>query len=92
MRGGPTCWTSGVVGLVLRRVGIPAGPVVLGFLLGPLAEANLRRAMLIGTPVEFLTRPIATVLLLLALGSLVWPVVARRRAARSGARANGADS
>lgn len=82
----------GVVGLVLRRVGIPAGPVVLGFLLGPLAEANLRRAMLIGTPVEFLTRPIATVLLVLALGSLVWPVVARRRAARSGARADGADA
>lgn len=65
----------GVIGVVLRRVGIPAGPVVLGFLLGPLAESNLRRAMLIGTPDEFLTRPIAAVLLLLALGSLLWPSI-----------------
>ncbi|WP_309224377.1 tripartite tricarboxylate transporter permease [Propioniciclava sp. MC1683] len=73
-------WTAvqmlvfGVVGLVLRRVGMPAGPVVLGFLLGPLAEANLRRAMLIGSPVELLTRPISLVLLLIAAGSLLWPV------------------
>ena len=69
----------GIVGLLLRRVGIPAGPVVLGFLLGPLAEANLRRAMIIGEPIEFVTsRPIATVLLLLAFASLLWPVVSRR--------------
>lgn len=73
-------WTAvqmlvfGVVGLVLRRVGMPAGPVVLGFLLGPLAEANLRRAMLIGSPVELLTRPISLVLLLIAAGSLLWPL------------------
>lgn len=73
----------GILGLVLRRVGIPAGPVVLGFLLGPLAEANLRRAMLIGSPVEFLTRPIATILLILALGSLLWPIVSKQLKKRS---------
>ena len=67
----------GVVGLILRRVGIPAGPIVLGFLLGPLAEANLRRALVIGTPVEMLTRPISLVLLLLAAASLFWPIVKR---------------
>ncbi|GAB3810798.1 tripartite tricarboxylate transporter permease [Tessaracoccus terricola] len=78
----------GVVGLLLRRVGIPAGPVVLGFLLGPLAEANLRRAMLIGQPIEFLTnRPIATVLLALALGSLFWPIISKRLKARAAKRA-----
>lgn len=65
----------GVVGLILRRVGIPAGPIVLGFLLGPLAESNLRRALLIGEPVELLTRPISLVLLLLAAASLLWPVI-----------------
>ena len=74
----------GVVGLILRRVGIPAGPIVLGFLLGPLAESNLRRALLIGEPVELLTRPISLVLLLLAAASLLWPVIRkafdRRRA------------
>lgn len=69
----------GILGLVLRRVGIPAGPVVLGFLLGPLAEANLRRALLIGQPHEFLTRPIALILLLVAAAALLWPLVRRQR-------------
>jgi putative tricarboxylic transport membrane protein len=65
----------GVLGLALRRVGIPAGPIVLGFLLGPLAESNLRRALVIGHPVEMLTRPISLVLLLLAAASLFWPII-----------------
>ncbi|MFV0296458.1 MAG: tripartite tricarboxylate transporter permease, partial [Hyphomicrobiaceae bacterium] len=69
----------GVLGLILRRVGIPAGPVVLGFLLGPLAEANLRRALLIGEPHEFLTRPISLILLVVAAGALLWPMVRRKR-------------
>lgn len=77
----------GVVGLILRRVGIPAGPIVLGFLLGPLAESNLRRALLIGEPVELLIRPISLVLLLLAAASLLWPVIRkavdRRRRAKA---------
>lgn len=73
----------GVIGLLLRRLGLPAGPVVLGFLLGPLAEANARRALLIGDPTGFVTHPIALGLLLLALGSLIWPQLkGRLRAAR----------
>ena len=65
----------GMIGLLLRRVGLPAGPVVLGFLLGPLAEANARRALLIGDLSGFLTHPFAAGFLLLALGSLIWPQV-----------------
>ncbi|MFV0407597.1 MAG: tripartite tricarboxylate transporter permease [Propioniciclava sp.] len=71
----------GVLGLVLRRVGIPAGPVVLGFLLGPLAEANLRRALLIGEPHEFFTRPISLILLVVAGAALLWPMIRRRPSA-----------
>ena len=77
----------GVVGLILRRVGIPAGPIVLGFLLGPLAESNLRRAFLIGEPVELLTRPISLVLLLLAAASLLLPVIRKAVDRRRGAKA-----
>ena len=40
----------GIIGLGLKRAGIPAGPVVLGLLLGPIAEGNLRRALVIGGP------------------------------------------
>lgn len=77
----------GVIGLFFRRVGIPVAPIVLGFILGPLAEASLRRAVLIGHPIELVTRPISLVLLLLAVGSLFWPVIKRvldrRRAVKS---------
>lgn len=65
----------GLLGLAFRRVGVPAGPVVLGFILGPLAESNLRRALLIDDVTGFLTRPIAMVLLVLAVASLVWPMI-----------------
>ncbi|HPZ48456.1 MAG TPA: tripartite tricarboxylate transporter permease, partial [Propionibacteriaceae bacterium] len=65
----------GLLGLAFRRVGVPAGPVVLGFILGPLAESNLRRALLIDDVTGFLTRPIAIVLLVLAVASLVWPMI-----------------
>ncbi|QPK81960.1 tripartite tricarboxylate transporter permease [Schaalia sp. ZJ405] len=68
----------GLLGLLLRRIGVPAGPVVLGFLLGPLAESNLRRAMLIGPPTEFITRPISLILLICTVAGLVWPTIARQ--------------
>jgi putative tricarboxylic transport membrane protein len=79
----------GLLGLGFRRVGVPAGPVVLGFILGPLAEANLRRALLIDDVTGFLTRPIAIVLIVLAIASLVWPMVRDARSKRTVASAEG---
>ena len=79
----------GLLGLGFRRLGVPAGPVVLGFILGPLAEANLRRALLIDDLGGFLTRPIAIVLILLAIASLVWPVVRDARNKRRPVAAEG---
>ncbi len=76
----------GVIGLGFRRLGLPAGPVVLGFLLGPLAEANLRRALLIDDISGFLTRPIAVALLALAVGALVWPLITAKRKEKAAAR------
>lgn len=78
---------AGVVGLVMKRTGFPAGPVVLGLLLGPLAESNLRRALLIDGPAILVTQPISLVLLLLAAVSLILPIVAKVRGARRGERA-----
>lgn len=78
---------AGVVGLVMKRTGFPAGPVVLGLLLGPLAESNLRRALLIDGPASLVTQPISLVLLLLAAVSLVLPIAAKVRGARRGERA-----
>jgi putative tricarboxylic transport membrane protein len=75
--------TAGVAGFVLRKAGFPMGPLVLGLILGPMAESNLRRALVVsqGDPSIFITRPIAAVLLGAALLSLVWPLL-RRRAVR----------
>lgn len=75
-----TMMVAGVVGLGLKRVGIPAGPVVLGLLLGPLAEANLRRALVIGGPGELVSSSISVVLLALIALVLIGTLVRRFRA------------
>ncbi|MBB3915602.1 TctA family transporter [Rhizobium fabae] len=48
-------------------------PLLLGFVLGPLLEENLRRAMILsrGDPSTFITRPISATLLAIALAVLI---------------------
>ena len=75
----------GVLGFVWIRLGCSPAPILLGFVLGPVLEENLRRALVVsrGDPSVFVTRPIslvfvvATVLILVAAS----PAVRRRRAA-----------
>lgn len=74
-----TMLVFGVVGLVLKRTGIPAGPVVLGLLLGPLAESNLRRALVIGGPPELVSSWISIALLTLTAVVLVLTIVSKFR-------------
>lgn len=56
----------GVLGYMFRKAKCEPGPLLLGFVLGPLLEANLRRALLIsqGDPSVFIERPISLTLLL----------------------------
>ncbi|HET8680112.1 MAG TPA: tripartite tricarboxylate transporter permease [bacterium] len=63
----------GVIGLALGELGYPVAPLVLGFILGPMAEDNLRRGLTLtgGDPTPFLTRPISLVLVALLLTSVV---------------------
>src|SRR5262244_1233966 len=58
----------GVVGYWLVKHDFEPAPMLLGFVLGPLLEENLRRAMLIarGDPSTFVTRPISAALMALA--------------------------
>lgn len=69
----------GLVGLFLRRYRVPAGPVVLGLILGELAESNLRRALEIGGVANILTSPIAMGLLAVSVLGLTVPAIRRRR-------------
>jgi putative tricarboxylic transport membrane protein len=63
----------GLVGYWLSKHDFEPAPMLLGFVLGPLMEENLRRAMLIarGDPSTFLTRPISAGLLAVAVLLLV---------------------
>ena len=74
----------GIVGYGLVKLGCEPAPLLLGFVLGPLLEEHLRRAMIIshGDPTVFLTRPISAALLAAALVALVLAVLPTIRAKR----------
>ncbi|NUB45247.1 tripartite tricarboxylate transporter permease [Fertoebacter nigrum] len=63
----------GLLGYVLLKLRCEPAPLLLGFVLGPMLEENLRRAMILGRgdPTTFLTRPISLTLLILSLAVLV---------------------
>lgn len=74
----------GVFGYALRKLEFEPAPLLLGFVLGPMLEENLRRTMLLsqGDASVFLTRPISGSLLVVAtllLLLLLLPAVRRRR-------------
>lgn len=81
-----------VLGLFMESLGFPVAPMVLGYVLGPIAEASLRRALLIADfdLVAVLTRPITGALLVLALASAVYPLLRGRRPAAARTVSEGA--
>jgi putative tricarboxylic transport membrane protein len=68
-------YTMGVMGFLMRRYDFPTAPVIIGMILGPLAEQNFRQAMTIsqGDMMTFLTKPISASLLALAVLALIGP-------------------
>ena len=71
----------GLLGYVLRRFGYPIAPVVVGLILGPMAEKSLRQALQIsqGNPLALFHSPIAIILWLLALTAVLLPLYLRMR-------------
>jgi putative tricarboxylic transport membrane protein len=69
----------GVAGYVMRRRSIPVAPAIIGLILGPMAEQQLRRALAIaeGSPAVFVTRPISATLLATAALFLLGPLLLR---------------
>ncbi|WP_029089411.1 tripartite tricarboxylate transporter permease [Brevibacterium album] len=74
----------GIVGFVLKRMDFELGPLILGFILGPILEVQFRRAMLMsgGSFDLFLTRPFSLSLLIVFAGAGVamWLFAKRSRA------------
>src|SRR6184192_2748589 len=72
------------LGYVLLKLDCEPAPMVLGFVLGPMMEENLRRAMMIsfGDPTVLITRPISAAFLLAAVALLVAIALPALRAKR----------
>jgi len=66
---------SGIFGYVMRRFGFPLITLVIGFILGPLAERAFLQSLMIsdGSYLIFLTQPITVVLMLLTLATVTLP-------------------
>jgi putative tricarboxylic transport membrane protein len=77
-------YAVGIAGYFMRRFDFPTAPVIIGMILGPLAEQELRRALTIsqGDMTVFLTRPLSASLLALAaialFGPLLWKLANRK--------------
>ncbi len=77
-------YVIGLLGVVMRRFDFPTAPVVVGMILGPLAEAQMRNALSIGEGrwTVFLQRP-GSIALLLVIGAVLFvpPLLRLRRRA-----------
>ena len=71
----------GLLGFAMRIFGYPIAPVVVGLILGPMAEQQLRRALAIsqGDVTALVMSPIAALLFVLALLAIIVPLILRAR-------------
>ena len=74
----------GVLGFAMRVMNVPVVPCLLGLILGPMLELQLRRSLMmsLGDPTIFVTRPISLTFLLIAVAFVVVPIVLRARRKR----------
>ncbi|KAA2214415.1 tripartite tricarboxylate transporter permease [Teichococcus oryzae] len=76
----------GIIAMFMRRFDFPTAPVVIGMILGPMAEQAMRQALTIsqGDWTTFITRPVSLCILLIAVlalaGPRLWGLVVRNRA------------
>ncbi|SQI44106.1 Tripartite tricarboxylate transporter TctA family [Leminorella richardii] len=68
---------SGFLAYIMIKLEFSMSPIVIGIILGPMAESNLRRALMMseGDPSVLLTRPICATFLVIALLTLLLPIV-----------------
>lgn len=70
----------GLIGFLLERLRYPLPPLVLGLVLGPLIEENLRKMLgQFGDVSPLFTRPISLTFMVLTMGTIVFVLLQRRR-------------
>ena len=74
----------GVVGFFMKKFHYPGAPLVLGLVLGPIAESNLNRALIISKNdwSTFVTHPISCAFLVISLAVIVYSIIKNIRDAR----------
>jgi putative tricarboxylic transport membrane protein len=80
-------YAIGILGVLMRRFDFPTAPVVVGMILGPLAEAQLRNGVAMGggSWTVFIERPMSATLLAIAVLMLLGPPIWKRwKAAQKG--------
>jgi putative tricarboxylic transport membrane protein len=78
-----------IIGFFMERYGYPLAPIILGIVLGPIAEENLRQAMIISgnDPMVLISSPLSAILIILSAVSLFSPQLrklwAKRKATKN---------
>mgnify|MGYP006076017687 FL=1 len=75
-----TLFFFGILGFFMRQYGFPLAPMILGVVLGDIAELNLARALAIDAdPMLFITRPWSLFFTIIALFSVMFPIYQKHR-------------
>jgi putative tricarboxylic transport membrane protein len=75
-----TLFFFGILGFIMRQFGFPLAPMILGVVLGNIAELNLARALAIDSdPMLFFVRPWSLFFAIIAVFSMVFPIYQKHR-------------
>lgn len=80
------------LGYTLKKLSVPAAPMLMAFVLGPQAESAVRQSLVLSdnSPLIFVQRPIAATIVMLIAVMVTFSVVSRRRQRRGATRLPGA--
>ena len=79
-----TLFFFGILGFFMRQHGFPLAPMILGVVLGDIAELNLARALAIDPdPLLFIARPWSLFFTIIALFSIIFPIYQKQRGSGS---------
>ena len=95
VRPGPAAGARACSGFVMRRFGLPVLPLIIGVILGPRVEAQLRKSLQLGggDSAGLFTEPVAVVAYVIIALVLLWPLAAKTAAStvpEGGLRVRGA--
>jgi putative tricarboxylic transport membrane protein len=90
-------FVGGILGLIMRELEFNPGPLVLGLILGPIAEKGFVQGLIMGNSVSadmpwliFFVRPLSIILIVLSVLSVSWPLIRKMWDKRKAAATGGA--